>query len=114
MGTQYELKSTRLVRPPPTLRQEKLTPRQLEVLAMLCEGLPNKLIARRLDMAGGDCQGSHCAHSACAERIQPLAGRDYGAQSCAVGRARQCAGYAAGDGYCDENGCCCASSAACQ
>ena len=53
MGTQYELKSTRLVRPPPTPRQEKLTPRQLEVLALLCEGLPNKLIARRLDMAGG-------------------------------------------------------------
>jgi DNA-binding CsgD family transcriptional regulator len=53
MGTQYESKSTRLVRPPPTPRQEKLTPRQLEVLALLCEGLPNKLIARRLDMAGG-------------------------------------------------------------
>lgn len=53
MDTRYETKSTRLVRPPPTLRQEKLTPRQLEVLALLCEGLPNKLIARRLDMAGG-------------------------------------------------------------
>ena len=53
MDTRYETKSTRLVRPPPTPRQEKLTPRQLEVLALLCEGLPNKLIARRLDMAGG-------------------------------------------------------------
>jgi DNA-binding CsgD family transcriptional regulator len=53
MGTQYEMKSTRLVRPPPTPRQEKLTRRQLEVLSLLCEGLPNKLIARRLDMAGG-------------------------------------------------------------
>jgi len=30
-----------------------LTPRQLEVLALLCEGLPNKLIARRLDIATG-------------------------------------------------------------
>ena len=28
-----------------------LTPRQLEVLALLCEGLPNKLISRRLDIS---------------------------------------------------------------
>jgi DNA-binding CsgD family transcriptional regulator len=31
----------------------RLTPRQLEVLALLCEGLPNKLIARRLNIATG-------------------------------------------------------------
>jgi len=30
-----------------------LTRRQLEVLALLCEGLPNKLICRRLDIAPG-------------------------------------------------------------
>jgi DNA-binding CsgD family transcriptional regulator len=30
-----------------------LTPRQLQVLALLCEGLPNKLISRRLDIASG-------------------------------------------------------------
>jgi DNA-binding NarL/FixJ family response regulator len=30
-----------------------LTPRQLEVLALLCEGLPNKLICRRLNIAPG-------------------------------------------------------------
>ena len=30
---------------------EHLTPRQLEVLALLCEGLPNKLIGRRLNIA---------------------------------------------------------------
>jgi DNA-binding CsgD family transcriptional regulator len=53
MEIQYERTSTQSVRPPATPRQEKLTPRQLEVLALLCEGLPNKLIARRLDMAGG-------------------------------------------------------------
>jgi len=29
-----------------------LTPRQLEVLALLCEGLSNKLIGRRLNIAG--------------------------------------------------------------
>jgi DNA-binding NarL/FixJ family response regulator len=29
-----------------------LTARQLEVLALLCEGLPNKLIARRLNISG--------------------------------------------------------------
>ena len=30
-----------------------LTARQLEVLALLCEGLPNKLICRRLDISAG-------------------------------------------------------------
>lgn len=30
-----------------------LTPRQLEVLSLLCEGLPNKLICRRLNIATG-------------------------------------------------------------
>jgi DNA-binding NarL/FixJ family response regulator len=29
-----------------------LTPRQFEVLHLLCEGLPNKLICRRLNIAG--------------------------------------------------------------
>lgn len=32
---------------------DKLTPRQLDVLALLCEGLPNKLIARRLNISAG-------------------------------------------------------------
>ena len=31
----------------------RLTPRQLEVLELLCEGLPNKLISRRLNIAAG-------------------------------------------------------------
>jgi len=30
-----------------------LTPRQIEVLSLLCEGLPNKLICRRLNIATG-------------------------------------------------------------
>ena len=30
-----------------------LTPRQLEVLALLCEGLPNKMICRRLNICTG-------------------------------------------------------------
>lgn len=30
-----------------------LTPRQRDVLALLCEGLPNKLICRRLDISSG-------------------------------------------------------------
>lgn len=30
-----------------------LTPRQLEVLSLLCEGLPNKLICRRLNISAG-------------------------------------------------------------
>jgi DNA-binding NarL/FixJ family response regulator len=32
-------------------RSVRLTPRELEVLALLCEGLPNKLIGRRLDIS---------------------------------------------------------------
>ncbi|HEV7393286.1 MAG TPA: LuxR C-terminal-related transcriptional regulator [Burkholderiales bacterium] len=30
-----------------------LTPRQLEVLALLCDGLPNKLISQRLNISAG-------------------------------------------------------------
>lgn len=30
-----------------------LTPRQLEVLSLLCQGLPNKLICRQLNIASG-------------------------------------------------------------
>jgi DNA-binding NarL/FixJ family response regulator len=32
-------------------RPMRLTPRELEVLALLCEGLPNKLISRRLEIS---------------------------------------------------------------
>lgn len=39
-------------RPEPT-RQVHLTPRQRDVLALLCEGLPNKLICRRLNISSG-------------------------------------------------------------
>ena len=34
-------------------RPAHLTPRQREVLALLCEGLPNKLICRRLNITAG-------------------------------------------------------------
>jgi DNA-binding NarL/FixJ family response regulator len=33
--------------------QIRLTPRQRDVLALLCEGLPNKLICRRLNISAG-------------------------------------------------------------
>ncbi|MGZ8197583.1 MAG: response regulator transcription factor [Burkholderiales bacterium] len=35
----------------PERRRLHLTPRELEVLALLCEGLPNKLISRRLNIS---------------------------------------------------------------
>jgi DNA-binding NarL/FixJ family response regulator len=44
-SAQYEVQ----VRPTP--RPVRLTPRELEVLALLCEGLPNKLISRRLEIS---------------------------------------------------------------
>ena len=34
-------------------QRQMLTPRELEVLALLCEGLPNKLIERRLGIGAG-------------------------------------------------------------
>lgn len=37
---------------PPTL-QERLSPRQLAVINLMLEGLPNKTIARRLDLSLG-------------------------------------------------------------
>lgn len=37
--------------PPPQGRVPRLTPREIEVLGLLCEGLPNKLIGRRLDIS---------------------------------------------------------------
>ena len=49
----------------------RLTPRQLEVLAWLCEGLPNKLIARRLDIAAATVK----VHIACILRELGVASR---------------------------------------
>ena len=53
MENLYRFKATSLVGQPSAAPQEQLTPRQLEVLALLCEGLPNKLIGRRLNIACG-------------------------------------------------------------
>ena len=39
--------------PPPTLDKFQLTPRQREVLLLMCEGLSNKSIANKLGMAEG-------------------------------------------------------------
>ena len=41
-----------------------LTPRQLEVLDLLCEGLPNKLICRRLNIASGTVKPTSAASCA--------------------------------------------------
>ena len=53
MENLYRLKATSLVGQPSAALHQHLTPRQLEVLALLCEGLPNKLIGRRLNIACG-------------------------------------------------------------
>ena len=52
MKTAYAVESTRQP-PDPASGPGTLTPRQLEVLALLCEGLPNKLIAKRLNISTG-------------------------------------------------------------
>ena len=49
----------------------RFTPRQLEVLALLCEGLPNKLICRRLNIASGTVK----VHISCIFRELGVASR---------------------------------------
>jgi DNA-binding CsgD family transcriptional regulator len=51
----FDTDEARGVLPPPASEGQnlRLTPRQLEVLALLCEGLPNKLICRRLSISAG-------------------------------------------------------------
>jgi DNA-binding CsgD family transcriptional regulator len=48
-----------------------LTPRQLEVLALLCEGLPNKLICRQLNISTGTVK----VHMSCILRELGVASR---------------------------------------
>ena len=52
MMNPFETDSARVIREPSDALPVHLTPRQLEVLALLCEGLPNKLIGRRLNISG--------------------------------------------------------------
>ena len=51
MPNLIETEPARAIREPASAPPVHLTPRQLEVLALLCEGLPNKLIGRRLNIA---------------------------------------------------------------
>jgi len=50
-------RSNRTLSPHPEPRSAQLTPRQLEVLSRLCEGKPNKVIARELGLAGPTVKG---------------------------------------------------------
>ena len=61
MGNMYEMEAISRVRQPSTALSEQLTPRQLDVLALLCEGLPNKLIGRRLNISSATVK-IHVAH----------------------------------------------------
>lgn len=57
--------------PPPV----HLTPRQREVLCLLCEGLPNKLICRRLNISAGTVKvhiGSIFRELGVASRLQAV------------------------------------------
>ena len=51
MGNMLEMNALGVVGRLPGERSEQLTPRQVEVLALLCEGLSNKLIGRRLNIS---------------------------------------------------------------
>lgn len=51
MGNQYEMIARPVFAPPSEPSPEALTARQREVLELLCEGLQNKQIARRLNIA---------------------------------------------------------------
>ena len=89
----------------------RLTPRQLEVLGWLCEGLPNKLIARRLNISAATVKvhiGSILRELGVASRLQaaiaarnrglvsePDAGSSVGWPGYAVHGARGVAGTAA-------------------
>lgn len=56
-------------------RQQQLTARELEVLALLCEGLPNKTIQRRLDIGAGTVKchvGSILGKLGVASRLQAV------------------------------------------
>jgi DNA-binding NarL/FixJ family response regulator len=58
-----------------------LTPRQREVLALLCEGLPNKLICRALNISAGTVK----VHISCILRELGVVSR---LQAVVVSRAR--------------------------
>ena len=61
----------RAIREPKEQPPMRFTPRQLEVLALLCEGLPNKLISRQLDIAEATVK----AHVSCVLRELGTASR---------------------------------------
>jgi DNA-binding NarL/FixJ family response regulator len=70
--------------------QVHLTPRQLEVLELLCEGLPNKLICRRLNIASGTVK----AHISCILRELSVGSR---LQAVIVARGLKLVPYAGTD-----------------
>jgi DNA-binding NarL/FixJ family response regulator len=51
-GFPFGIEPAGMIRQPSNAPPVHLTPRQLEVLALLCVGLSNKLIGRRLNIAG--------------------------------------------------------------
>lgn len=61
MGNLYEMDAISRGRQASAPLLEKLTLRQLDVLALLCEGLPNKQIGRRLNIASATVK-IHVAH----------------------------------------------------
>ena len=80
----------------------RLTPRELEVLCLLCEGLPNKLIERRLKIGAGTVKchvASILSKLGVSSRLQAVvAAHRFGLLELAAS-AEPTAGRANGDGY---------------
>lgn len=53
MGNIYEIEAAQQLHPPFAQLGHRLTSRQLDVLTLMCEGLPNKVIGRKLNIANG-------------------------------------------------------------
>ncbi len=83
MENTYEMEATGQIRQPSTALPERLTPRQLDVLALLCQGLSNKQIGRQLNIASATVK-IHVAHILRALNVSSRLQAVIAARSCGV------------------------------